>query len=84
MLPPCQATISPSRLVSSALRKALKKIDDSRFFLPKEKVLLKQRMNDANLPIDQANVLPYTGRRRPILAVFDPTNGVLLKTFEPD
>jgi hypothetical protein len=53
------------------LRKTLGKVEDSKFFSGKEKEVLKQRMQafgfDPNAPI----TIPFSGRGRPLLAVFD-------------
>jgi len=56
----------------SALRTQLKPVDKVSYFFPPEKRRLKERMQAAGLPVDQANSIPFTGRGRPLLAVFDP------------
>jgi hypothetical protein len=53
------------------LRKTLRKVDDSRFFSGKEKEYLKQRMRALGFAPDGATTIPFTGRGRPLLAVFD-------------
>ncbi len=42
-----------------SLRDQLKKTDESRFFTPGEKKLLKLRLQAAGLPTDQPNAMPY-------------------------
>ena len=54
-----------------ALRGQLTKLDDSKFFGKAEKVTLKDRMAAAGLKTDQADTLPFTGRGKPLLAVYD-------------
>jgi hypothetical protein len=53
------------------LRKTLKRVDDSKFFSDGEKKFLKQRMRDLGFAPDAATTIPFTGRGRPLLAVFD-------------
>ena len=53
------------------LRKTLQKVDDSRFFSGKEKEYLKQRMRELGFAPDGPTTIPFTGRGRPLLAVFD-------------
>lgn len=57
-----------------SLRGQLKKTDDWAFFSGNEKELLKLRLHAAGLPHDQSNAMPFTGRTRPLLAVFDPAS----------
>jgi hypothetical protein len=57
-----------------ALRAQLKKVDDQRYFLSKEKKHLKERMQAAGLPTDRPDTIPMTGRGRPLLAVVDPVS----------
>lgn len=56
----------------SALRTQLKPVDKVAYFAPPERRRLKERMQAAGLPVDQANSIPFTGRGHPLLAVFDP------------
>lgn len=55
----------------AALRAQLKQVDDVGYFVSTEKKLLKDRMRAAGYDADQRNVMPLTGRGRPLLAVFD-------------
>jgi len=55
-----------------ALRTQLANVDEIKFFSLKEKEVLKERMRADGLPTDQKNAIPFTGRGRPLLAVFDP------------
>jgi hypothetical protein len=64
------------------LKGQLKKMDELRFFFPKEKTTLNQRMQAAGVPSDQSNSIPITGRRRPLLAVFDPVSLKMTGTFK--
>jgi hypothetical protein len=54
-----------------SLRGQLKKVDDVGYFQPKDKTILKQRMQAAGLAADQPDTMPLTGRGQPMLAVFD-------------
>jgi hypothetical protein len=56
------------------LRTKLKKVDQVAYFFGSEKKQLKERMQAAGLPTDQANSMPLTGRGHPLLAVFDPAS----------
>lgn len=53
------------------LRKTLQKVDDSKYFSGKEKAFLKQRMQQLGLSPDAPATIPFSGRGRPLLAVFD-------------
>jgi hypothetical protein len=66
------------------LRGQLKRVDDIKFFSPKEQTLLKQRMTALGLASDRANAIALTGRKRPLLVVFDPSNLRLLAYIEPN
>jgi hypothetical protein len=66
------------------LKGQLKKMNELRFFLPHEKKILNQRMQAAGLPSDQSNSIAITGRRRPLLAVFDPVTLEITRTFKID
>jgi hypothetical protein len=65
------------------LRSQLKRVDDIRFFSRKEQSLLKQRMATLGLAPDRADGIALTGRKRPLLVVFDPSSLRLLAYFEP-
>jgi len=56
------------------LRTQLKKVDEIKFFSPKEKKALKERLRAAGLPTDQPDGIALTGRGRPLLAVMDPAS----------
>jgi hypothetical protein len=68
---------------AAALHGELKRVDDIKFFGLAEKTLLKRRMTALGLAADQANSIALTGRRRPLLVVFDPSNLQLLAYLEP-
>jgi len=63
---------------AAELRSQLKRVDDIKFFGLKEQTLLKQRMTALGLAPDRANGIALTGRKRPLLAVFDPSTLRLL------
>jgi hypothetical protein len=67
-----------------SLRKQLQKVDDVKFFSSNQKKTLKQRMQAAGTPTDQANALAFTGRAHPLLAVVDPATGQVTATFKFD
>jgi hypothetical protein len=54
------------------LRARLVKVGDSGYFSYAERKILAERMRAAGFDPEVANALPFTGRRRPLLAVFDP------------
>jgi hypothetical protein len=56
------------------LRKQLKKVDELAYFSPAEREELKVQMRAAGLATDQLNSMAFTGRARPLLAVFDTTS----------
>jgi hypothetical protein len=60
------------------LRTRLQNVKDIKFFLPKQRTILEQRMRAAGLPTDQANCIALTGRGSSLLAVMDPRNLALL------
>src|SRR6202050_1100643 len=60
------------------LRSQLKRVDDIKFFSKKAQGLLKQRMMPLGLAPDQADAIPLTGRKRPLLVVFNPSDLRLL------
>jgi hypothetical protein len=64
------------------LRSQLKRVDDIKFFSLKEKKLLNARMIEMGLTPDRADAIPLTGRKRPLLVVFDPSNLRLLAYIE--
>ncbi len=66
------------------LRGQLKRVDDIKFFSLKEQTLLKKRMTALGLATDRADAIALTGRRRPLLVVFDPSNLRLLAYIEPN
>lgn len=54
-----------------ALQAQLANVDKLQFFSPKEKKVLEARLRSAGLAADQRNAIAFTGRGRPLLAVFD-------------
>jgi hypothetical protein len=68
---------------AAELRSQLQRVDDIRFFSRKEQTLLKQRMIALGLAPDRANGIALTGRKRPLLAVFDPENLRLVAYIKP-
>jgi hypothetical protein len=62
------------------LRRTLQKVDDSKFFSGKEKEFLKLQMQALGFAPDAATTIPFTGRGRPLLAVFD-VNTMQLKAL---
>jgi hypothetical protein len=66
------------------LRGQLKRTDDIKFFSLKEKGVLKARMTAMGLAPDRADAIALTGRKRPLLVVFDPSNLRLLAYIEPN
>jgi hypothetical protein len=65
------------------LRKQLKTVDHSAYFMGFEKKSLKARMQAAGLSPDQANTLSLSGRGRPLLVVFDPTTLKIVTMLAP-
>jgi hypothetical protein len=65
------------------LRGQLKRVDDIKFFSLEEKGILKSRMTAMGFAPDRANAIALTGRKRPLLVVFDPSNLRLLAYIEP-
>jgi hypothetical protein len=65
------------------LRDQLNKLDDSRFFFASEKKKLKERIQAAGMATDQADTLPFTGRTRPLLAVFNRSSLQITGMFKP-
>jgi hypothetical protein len=68
---------------AAELRGQLRRVDDNKFFSLKERTLLKERMIALGLAPDRANAIALTGRKRPLLVVFDPSNLRLLAYIEP-
>jgi hypothetical protein len=64
------------------LRKQLKKVDDVAYFSSADKEGLKALMRAAGFATDQLNCMPFTGRGRPLLAVFDPQNVKIQAIFK--
>jgi len=56
-----------------ALRGKLKKVDEVAYFSPADKKALKEQLKAAGLDPNQPNSMPFIGRGRPLLAVFDTT-----------
>jgi hypothetical protein len=69
---------------AAELRRQLKRVDDIKFFSLKERTLLKQRMTALGFAPDRANSIALTGRKRPLLVVFDPSNLRLLEYIKPN
>jgi hypothetical protein len=68
---------------TAELRNQLKRVDDIKYFSLREKALLKERMTMLGLSPDRADAMALTGRRRPLLVVFDPSNLLLLAYIKP-
>ena len=68
---------------AAELRSQLKPVDDIKFFSRREQTLLKQRMTALGFAPDRADAIALTGRKRPLLVVFDPSNLRLLAYIEP-
>jgi len=68
---------------AAELRSQLKRVDDIKFFSGKEQTLLKQRMTELGLSPDRADGIALTGRKRPLLVVFDPSNLRVLAYLKP-
>jgi hypothetical protein len=68
---------------AAELRSQLGRVDDIKFFSLKERTLLKQRMTALGLVPDRADAIALTGRKRPLLVVFDPSNLRLLAYIKP-
>jgi hypothetical protein len=64
------------------LRKQLKKVDDVAYFSSADKDGLKALMGAAGFATDQLNCMPFTGRGRPLLAVFDPQSVTIQAIFK--
>ena len=68
---------------AAELRSQLKQVDDIKFFSLKERALLKQRMTALGFAPDRADAIALTGRKRPLLVVFDPSSLRLLAYIKP-
>jgi hypothetical protein len=66
-----------------ALRDQLIKPEDSKFFSALEKKKLKEHMQADGVATDEATTLPFTGRSRPLLAVFNPSSLQIAGMFKP-
>jgi hypothetical protein len=66
-----------------ALRDQLGKLDDSKFYSAPERKKLKEHMQADGVATDEANTLPFTGRSRPLLAVFDRSSLRMTGMFKP-
>jgi hypothetical protein len=67
----------------TSLRVQLKKTDDWAFFSGNEKKLLKSRLQAAGLAAAQPDAIPFTGRTRPLLVVFDPASLKIIALLRP-
>jgi hypothetical protein len=65
-----------------SLRGQLTKLDDSKFFGKADKTKLKAGMAAAGLKTDQPDTIPFTGRSKPLLAVFDLENLKIIGIFK--
>lgn len=65
------------------LRERLQKLDALKNFTPSEKQLLKTRMTQLGLPVDQANTMVMWGGSRRVLAVFDVKTCAIRALLEP-
>jgi hypothetical protein len=66
-----------------AVADQLNKLDDCKFFSGVEKKKLKQRMQADGLATDEPTMLPFTGRTRPLLAVFNRSSLKIIAMFKP-
>jgi hypothetical protein len=58
-------------------------VNDVRFFSPKQKATLEQRMRAAELDVSRANSIALMGRGSSLLAVMDPSSLRLLAIIDP-
>lgn len=72
----------PWDLGLTSLQGQLRKAGELSFFIPSEKRKLKQRMDAAGISGDESNSIPFTGRSRPLLAVFDPATLKITATLK--
>jgi hypothetical protein len=68
---------------AAELRSQLKRVDDIKFFSLKEQTLLKERMTALGFASDRANGIALTGRKRPLLVIFDPSSLRILAYIKP-
>jgi hypothetical protein len=54
-----------------SLRSQLRKIDKVAYFAPGDKKAIKERMQALGMSSDESNAIPFIGRGKPLLAVFD-------------
>jgi hypothetical protein len=66
-----------------SLRDELKKLDDSSFYTALEKKKLKEHLQADGIATDEATTLPFTGRARPLLAVFNRSNLRIVAMVKP-
>jgi hypothetical protein len=66
-----------------ALRDQLGNLDDSKFYSLLEKKKLKEHMQADGVATDEATTLPFTGRSRPLLAVFNRSTLQISGMFKP-
>ena len=66
------------------LRGELRTIDDLKYFSLNEKKALKAKVRAAGLDPMQADAMAFSGRGRPLLAVFDPATATLKKLVRVD
>jgi hypothetical protein len=64
------------------LRGQLKKVDDVAYFTAKQKAALKLRMQAAGFASDELDAIPFTGRGKPLLAIFDLKTLTLTAIFQ--
>ncbi len=55
-----------------ALRAQLTPLDGARMFFPKDRKILRAKMQALGLPADEPVCITFLGRGHPLLAVFDP------------
>jgi hypothetical protein len=67
-----------------ALRTQLKKVGEVGYFSPGQKKALEKQLHEAGLATDQSNSIPFTGRGKPLLAVFDAAGVKMLGIFTPE
>lgn len=63
------------------LKTQLQKVDEIKFFNSKEKKALKARMEAAGFSADEPNGIAFTGRGRPMLALFDAKGSRIIALF---
>jgi hypothetical protein len=72
----------PWDLGLASLKGQLRKARELRFFTGPENRKLKQQMDAGGLSSDGSNSIPFTGRSRPLLAVFDPATLKIVATLK--